>query len=238
MKKMKLSPTSLLILSVCICGLLFTNCGGGGSGSSLKKNEYLGNLPAIYDGYALKSAAMEKKIEEETQKLMAGGEKNFAKAEKMFDEYRAKEKELKEKFKADVQAETAKLVGKEVPVNYSEGLKNSGKHFYNISDIKLIDEKGDPKISFIVTAKDDFSVPSMKSYDYMIYYRLTSKDGALVQSTSTLIPVPLAREEQSFKKDFQLNQFAVGFNLSRHAADLATFSGLEFISKDEYDAAK
>jgi len=227
----------LMMVSVVACGLIMVNCGGDGSGSSkLKKNELLGNLPALYEKHAAEMASLEKKTEAESAKLIAGGEKNYGKIQKLFEDQQVKEKESKKKFKADVKAEIAKIAGKEVPVSFSEKLKNSDMLFYNLSNVKIVDDKGEAKISFTITAKDDFTIPSMKAYDYMVYYRLLGNKAAIEKSASTIIPVSLTREAKSFKKGDVLSQYVAELNLHRNAAKLAAFSGIEFISKEEYDA--
>jgi len=167
---------------------------------------------------------------------VAGGEKNYAKIQKLFDDQKIKEKDIKEKFKVEVKAEVAKLVGKGVPVAFSDNLKNSDMLFYNVSDVKIVEDKGEPKVSLTITAKEDFTIPPMKAYDYSIYYRMKGGDGIIKESASVIIPISLAREAKSFKKDDMLNQSSIEFNFGRYAADLATFSGIEFITQEEYNA--
>lgn len=230
----------LFIVSALACGLMLAGCGGTGSGSGgskLKKNDYLGSLPALYESYNADLAALEAKVEEEGTKLFAGGEKNAGKIQKLFDDQKAREKAMKEKFEADVKAETAKLAGKDVPVSYSEQLKNSGKLYYTVTQAKIVEEKGEPKLAVTIAAKDDFTIPSMKAYDYTIYYRLAGAEGASLQrSASVIIPVALAREAKEFRKGDELNKTVIGFNLSNYPADRAAFSGIEFITKEEYDS--
>jgi hypothetical protein len=198
MRKAKFSVKGLFVVSALACGLVFTNCSGGNGvscSSTLKTNEYLGKLPALYEGYSNEIAAMEKKLEEKGEKLMAGGEK--------------------------------------VPVTFSEKLQNPGTLFYNISDVKIVEDKGEPKISFTVTAKEDFTIASMKAYDYRIYHRLIGSNGVLENSEYTIFPVLLTREVKSFKKGDILEQASVGLNLERYASDRATLSNIEFILSEE-----
>lgn len=233
----------MIVFALIMCGTMLTNCGGNGSGSNsskLKKNEYLGNLPALYENYETGKDALEKKTEAESEKLLSGGEKNYSKIQKLFDDQKIKEKEMKEKFNADVKAELAKIVGKEVPVSFSDKLKNSDKFYFNVSDVKIVEQRGEPRISFTITAKDDFTVQSMKGYDYNVYFRLIGADGATLEnSTSTTIPISLSLDVKSFKKgDVLLDSYnVIGFNLGRYAVDRANFSGIEFISKEEYNEA-
>lgn len=144
---------------------------------------------------------------------------------------------MKDKLQADVSAEIAKLAGKEIPVSYSLNLKNSDKFCYTVAPVKIIEERGEPKLAIALSAKDDFTIPSMKAYDYMVYYRLVGADGAtLAHAKSAIIFTPLAREVKSFKKGEALTQTNVGLNLGRYAADRVAFSGIEFITAEEYNA--
>jgi hypothetical protein len=216
-------------------------CGGGsGSGSGggkIKKNEFLGNLPALYDGYNSEKAAMEAKLETESNKLMAGGEKNYDKVQKLFDDQSLREEELEEKLIADMQAELSKLAGKAIPVVFSQKLRDSGTLFFDIADAALVDDRGEVGLSFNIKAREDFTIPSMKAYDYTIFYRLTGDQGATLEnSVSAIIPVPLDRQAKSFAKGELLNSSKVALNLGRYAADRAAFSGIEFITKEEYDS--
>jgi|GEM_PF-5879044 hypothetical protein len=234
MKKIRLH---LLIVSVLICGVILTGCGGGNGstkGSKLHKNEYLGNLPALNDGYKTAVASLKEDYEVKGEKITAGGTKNFEKLMKLQEERKGKEKEMKEKFQADVKAELGNLTGKAIPVTFSDKLKESDMLFYNISDVTLTGEGGGPIISVTVTAKNDFTVPSRKGYDYTVYYRLMSSNGPVHNTTGTLAPIELMREEQPFKKDFMLSKTTIPLPLARQATELATFTGIEFISQEEY----
>ncbi len=238
MKKMR------FIVSALACGLILTGCGGSGSsgesGGKIRKNDYLGNLPALYANYNAEKAATEKKIEEQGNKLMAGGEKNAGKLQKLFDDQKAKEKELKTKFDAEVKAELEKVIGKDIPVAFSEQLKSSDKFFFDVPVVKIAEQRGEPRLSISLTAKDNFTVPSMKGYDYSVYFRLAGKDGApLERSASVILPVTLDRAALPYVKGETLidSYVAYGFNLGNYP-DRATLTAVEFISKEEYDASK
>ncbi|MDR2970143.1 MAG: hypothetical protein LBV32_11165 [Tannerellaceae bacterium] len=236
---LKFPAKNVWVASALMCGSFLMSCGGsGGGGSKLGKNDYLGNLPAVYDGYNMEVAALEEKTNNEGEKLMSGGEKNYDKIQAVYDEQKVKEKELKEQFNTDVKAELSNIVGKEVPVTFSEGLKNSGKFYYDAT-VKIGELRDEPRLSVTLSAKDDFTVPSMQSYDYTVYLRLVGKDGVVLENSTTVImPIPLAREAKSFGKGDVLiaDYAALDFNLSRYAADRVNFAGVEFISTEEYNA--
>ncbi len=234
----------LLIAATVMCAAVLSNCGGSGSGGEgggkVRKNDFLGNLPALYTNYNAEKTGMEKKIEQESEKLMAGGEKNYDKVQKLFDDQKIKEKALKEKFQADVKAEMEKVVGKDIPVTFSEELKNSDKFFFDVPVVKVAEQKGEPRLAISLTAKDNFTVPSMKGSDYSVYFRLVGKDGApLERSASVILPVKLDRAALPYMKGETMidSYVAYGFNLGKYP-DRATLTAVEFISKEEYDASK
>jgi hypothetical protein len=123
-----------------------------------------------------------------------------------------------------------------VSFTFSEKLKNSDMLFYNVSEAKIVNERGEPKVKLVISAKNDFTIPSMKAYDYTIYYHLMGSKGALKNSTSTAIPVSLSREAKSFKAGEALSEIIVEFYLKNYAADRVDFSSIEFITQEEYNA--
>ena len=214
--------------------MILTSCGGGGETSGLKKNQYLGSLPAIYANYNAEKKAHEAKIEEQGMKLMAGGEKNTNKIMKLMKEDEETSKAMKEKMKTDVSAEIAKIAGKEIPVSYSKELTDSGELFYHVSPVKLIDNNGGLAIAIILSAKSDFEVPRMKGHDYSTYFRLIATDGSTIIK-SVLLPVKLDTKVLSFAAGEQLQENKFSIHISNKPELYADFAGIEFISKDEYN---
>lgn len=220
-----------------ICGIVFSNCGGNSSNSNLKKNQYLGSLPSIYADYNAEKKAYEEKVEKEGEKLMAGGEKNSDKFMKLMKEEQEATKAMKEKFEASVKAEVQKLQGTEVPVSYSENLKNSNEQFYTISGVKLIDENGKLMMTFIISVKDDFEVPTYKGGDYSAYYRFYATDGSTLQK-SVFMPIKTDTKPLSFTAGQVLLETKSQISMSNNPEPFTEFAGVEFISKDEYLTSK
>lgn len=213
---------------------MLAGCGGSGTkGSKLSKNDYLGSLPALYESYKTQTAEAEKKLETEGDALVAGGEKNYDKIQKLFDDAAAAQKELETKFKADVAAELPTLEGKEVPVSYSEGLTP-----FFTATAKLGAGRDEPVLLISLAAKDALTVPSMKGLDYGAYFCFVDAAGTpLERSTSVLLPIKLAQTESSFAAgEALLTDYSHGFNLGNYAASRVNFAGLKFITKEEYDA--
>lgn len=231
--------TKLICICTIACATLVA-CGGGPGGSGLKKNDYLGTLPALYADQAAGLEAIEQKANAQAEKLMAGGEGNHDKIQPLYDKATEQMEQLKTQLRSDVEAQIAKLDGGRIPVTFSEALRSSGMDFYEISGMKITGERNGssivPSIVFDIIAKNDFTVPGMQSYDWSVYYRLTKADGVVDRSTSVLLPIPLERSSRSFTAGTQLLSGArIPLNFSSNAAELADFTGIEFISKSEYN---
>lgn len=219
-----------------MCATLLASCGGAGGGKSgLKTNDYLGSLPALYADHAAELEAIEEKTNAQAEKLMSGGEGNYDKIQPLYDKASEQTEKLKEQFKADVAAELGKLTGKAIPITFSEGLKSSGMDFYDVADVKLVERRGEALISLNIKAKADFTAPGMQGYDYGVYYRIQTADGAVEKLTGVILPVSLERTSQSFAAGQLLKEATLPLNLSSNAAKLAGFTGIEFISKAEYN---
>ncbi len=214
---------------------MMVSCSGSSGSSGVKKNEYLGALPAIYAGYNAEKAAHEAKMEEQGTKLMAGGEKNTGKIMKLMKEDEEKAKAMKEKMQADAKAEIAKIAGKEVPVSYSQALVDSENLFYNVAAPKLIDNDGKLAIAFSLSVKQDFTVPKYKGLDYAAYFRLIASDGSTIIK-SVILPVKTDIKELTFTAKEPLTDYNFPVGISGIPEKYADFAGVEFITKDEYNA--
>jgi len=227
----------LVIVSVLVCGTMLINCGGSGSNSGAKKNQYLGSVPTLYINYEAERDAYEKKADEEGMKLMAGGEKNKDKFEKLTKEVNERLQAMKDKFEADVKTEVQKLASKDIPVSYSENLKNSNMLFYDISSAKLVDDNGKLKISFDAIAKNDFTVPYLKGPDHRAYCRLVTSQGDMIMKTA--FPQMVKSETKALDvkagekllEGYKIDPLS---NLKKNPDGCADFAGIEFITSEEY----
>lgn len=216
------------------CALLLAGCSGGGGKSGLKKNDYLGSLPVLYADQELAAEALEADATAKAEKLMAGGESNYDRVQPIFDKAIAAKEELEAQFKADVKAELERLADTPIPVTFSAALQASDKFFYEVPEAKLIAQNGRPAIVLTIRAKGDLNVPGMRGYDYQAYYRLLCAEGVVERSPSVILPVSLERAAQSFAAGTPLNPATILLNFS-HAAQLASFTGVEFITREEYE---
>ena len=217
-----------------VCGTILTGCGGSGGNSGVKKNQYLGSLPAIYTDYNAEKEVHEAKMKEQGQKLMAGGEKNANKIMKLMIEEKETDKARREKLETAVSAEVAKIAGKEIPVSYSKALLDSDELFYQVSPAKLVGNKEDIAIAIVLSAKSDLEVPRMKGYDYGTYFRLIASDGSTIVQ-SVLLPVKLDTKALSFSTGEQLLENNFSLYMKNKPEIYVNFAGVEFITKDEYN---
>ena len=231
------------LVSALACGLILTSCGGGGGsssggasgGSKLKKNQYVGSLPAIHADYAAEKKAHEAKMEKQGMQLMAGGEKNKDKLTKLMREDEETTKTMKEKFQAAVKAEMAKVAGKEVAVSYSKALLDSDELFYTVAPAKLTDDKGTLAIAFSFSVKHDLEVPRLKGHDYATYFRLIASDGSTIVK-SVLLTVKLENKAFTLSAGEHLLDNSFPLSFSSKPEQYVDFAGVEFITKAEYNA--
>lgn len=214
-----------------ICALILSSCGGGAS-SGVKKNYTFGNLPKIYADYDLSRENFEKKYEAKADKLERGDK---VKLMKLAEEADKEEDEIKEKHKADLEAETKKLDGKAIPFTMSDELKKSPALFYSIPELKFfINKSGDLAITCPITACKDFEVPKYKYSDYLVYYRFVGKENKNIVMAS-LYALESNYELVRITANQKLAEPALYLSIGRkNAADFADFEKIEFITQEEY----
>ena len=228
MKKRILTTVTTIVLAVVMMG-----CGGGsGSGSgksSLKKNEYLGNLPAIYANY--KSAEETNKMNDKKAQELSSVDKRV----KERDRLRKELSDISEKYTAEIKAENAKLAGKEIPFKSSKGLENLK---YEVQSVK-IDAEGKLVISFIFN--EDFKINSKNIQDYrQSYLRFFAKDGSTIgQTVSYNFGSAEGVSGITVKKDdLKVVDISSLHFIKSNAEKWVDFAGIEFVSAEEYKAIK
>ncbi|MCL2028437.1 MAG: hypothetical protein FWG79_08140 [Bacteroidales bacterium] len=216
-----------MTLAAIICGILFTACGGG-SKSGLKKNQFLGALPAIYADYELKETS----LKERAKKVANSGS-----LKKMVKEAQRQEEESTKnsaKFEADRKAEIKKIAGKTIPVSFKTPL------WYDITAATLADnDDGTPTIVLTAKALDDVTVRSSDGPNMSNFYcRFLDKDGAVIAQTAVML---------YYLTWGQTKTFATGDALKMHDGKdpqiyvdmrdpkgMVNFASLEFVSFEEY----
>ena len=209
-----------------ICAVIFAGCGGSGSGSKsgLKKNEYLGNLPAIEADSKLAEKADKEKME---KAKLTGDLGKMMKASTEVE----KEKKLRyEKYKVDIEAETQKFAGKEIPVSYSKAFLEETP--YEIASVTLM---SGGCLGFIVKAKEDFTVAAYKNLEEC-YFKSVAKDGSKIDKASIILSHQFSSSNTNYTKGHVLRDKSIGvyLGISRDPEKWVNFAGIEFITQKEY----
>ena len=123
MIKIKFSVKNLLVVSALMCGLMFTNCGGGsGSGKKLASNEFLGDLPNLVYQNGFKDSVRNAKEDAEMNKLNPSKISDWEKGAKIKEKFKAQKEEAKKEFNAELEKLKPAIVGKDIPFEMEEGL--------------------------------------------------------------------------------------------------------------------
>ena len=211
-----------MTLAAFVCGAMLTGCGGGGSKSGLKKNEFFGNLPRIHADYALQVKADKEANEKRGEKLLKSGNFN-----KMMTEAAKMEKEEKErdaKFKEKLEAEEAKVTGTAIPFAFSSELQASDPH-YTIDAVMV---ENSQYCFVVIASKIKRNFVGTRSIEFG--YRLIAKDGSTIKAEF----VEMYGIGENEPKSFCFSAFR---NLA-HAEAMADFASVEFITAAEANALR
>ena len=213
----------LTTVIVGVAAVIMSGCGGGSKKSGLKKNEYLGALPAIQADFKL-----EEKADAENLKML----RTKGPAEKWAKE-NEKVKEKRRKNEADLKAEWEKIAGKEVPFSYSKAFAES---VYEVASAKLASESK-LCIEFTFKVKQDFEVNNKNGDAYRLaYFRAITKDGSTITKGMYNLVHFSWGHPQSFSKGQTIgNPYALYLFQPKYAEKWADFAGIEFVTEDEYN---
>ncbi len=209
------------MIGILALGAMMVSCGGGGGA----KNEYLGNLPGLYEKY--------NKVEADLKTSIEG--KNLEQITKLYADVKVKEDQLK----ADVAAEMEKLDGMELPVSYSPELQKSFGLFYQ-AKAGITNNRNNPFLSLTLTAKNDLTVPKMsrEETNFYVYYHFIDKNGASIEKSKwSLCPFEFGKPERSVIKGDELysSKTARDIEVDDYPASYSGLAGVQFITKAEYD---
>jgi outer membrane murein-binding lipoprotein Lpp len=188
-----------IILGAALCATS-VSCGGGGA----SKNDYLGNLPGLYSKFSQAEADLKASVEG----------KKMEEIVEAYTTLQAKEEQLK----ADVTAELAKLIGREIPVTYSEALVASGGQFYEATAVVVKYNKHDdsPGLDVTITAGADADPQAL------IWFCLADKDGA-----------PIAGSGWGFS--LSNSPISYHIDIKDDPAAYAKMASVHFVTKEEKD---
>ena len=238
MKKLAILVVAATMMAACGGGGI-----GGGSKSGLKKNEFLGNLPAIYADYALAEKALKKEkeallkergitenmsnneIRAMLQALDSKEKEKFMERAEALDD---KDSEIFRAYIAAVKAEMAILGGKPLQFTTSEAFN---KLKIEVLDVRMHNESADFEARIV--AKEDFEITrdNSRMYDY-VCYREVAKDGSTIYAGLKKI----RHSRGNIKKGWtMINEGSFGFYLTGHAEHYVDFERIEFINREEYN---
>jgi len=152
-----------------VIGFTMTVCGGGGGGgakkSGLSTNGFFGALPAIYADNNLADDAIREKHKAAKEK--AEKKQNAKAYQKAGDQFDKDLEELSDKLKTNVDAECAKLAGKEVPFTASDNFRE-----FKVESLK-VDATGNIAMTTSDVRKNMMGVTSFK-------FKAVAKDGTVI----------------------------------------------------------
>lgn len=103
---------NLVYVSLLVSLFVMASCGGG-SGSSLPTNPYLGDLPAVIDAYQKADSILDAEGEELMMSIKS--EKDYPKFEKFMETAKEREAEYKKKRDDAIEKLKAELIGRDLP---------------------------------------------------------------------------------------------------------------------------
>ncbi|MDR2593185.1 MAG: hypothetical protein LBC87_00235 [Fibromonadaceae bacterium] len=220
----KFTLTASLALAMALT-LSLVACGGGGGSSNLPENKYFGKLPRIEDTWRTGNKTAKEKFEKDDSK-------------NAYDKYKKTEAELRDKYMADSKAEAASLVGKEIPVSYTDEFKASeAGQLFEIGKVKIItNADGYCGREIPVTVKKDFTMPSpVKNYDKFNAIQIgiwdIAEDGLLISQSGI---VPTFKDGELVKAGTTFTSGAGGCGNSNYAY----FSGMKIHTQNEKEPEK
>jgi hypothetical protein len=209
----------LTLITVIGATVMLYACGGGGA-----KNEYLGNLPGLYEKFSNEEANVKASLKDE---------KDMSKLTKAFEEMTAKEKQLE----ADVAAEVAKIAGREIPVTYSDALTSSGGQYFNAKAVTAENKRGGLNLVVSLTAKDAFTSTEAQAKEWVCYY-LADKDGAPIEGTRWGTAPLYNKTAAAFGAGDQIDKLDRYLDIKKNPAGYAKLASVRFVTREEYDNAK
>jgi hypothetical protein len=185
--------------------------------SGLNKNEFLGNLPAIYTDYQLaRQAHREKEDRSESITDFNRAMTESAKLEKA-------EEEMDAKFEALLADEYERGAGAKLPFGFSQALQNSNPDY----EIKAARIKGSLRGSSfcfdILAKKVNANIIGTRTID--LGYRFVAKNGSTIYAIFTTIYGPEA--------NVVIERCIGGFGLLRNPEHWVDFASVEFITHGE-----
>ena len=228
MTKSRFNLRNVIAGAICLAGVvMFSGCGGGNgsSGAGGKSNKFFDDLPKIYIDYN----AQEKALEEKGKAAIVAEDKDaYAKAVKASEELQAKFEEYKK-------AGWEKIAGREIPFSFSpaaqelELIKN-----IDITSAKLGEGDSKGNVVFTVKAKNDISSKLLDKGGFLFCKFVAADGSALYTGSFSFNPAKNYTAGQSMTY-YDVNPSIM---IIDSVALLSDFAKIEFVTQQEYDAAK
>jgi hypothetical protein len=198
--------------------------------SNLPQNDIIGSLPSILLDYDYAEEAAKERLEKQREK---GDAEKYNKLE---EKERVARGEREAKFNADMEAEWAKAVGKDMPFSTSEAFD---KLSLEVKSVKFVDKVRNFTVLLVV--KEDFKVSiyndSIRDYRNLSFNFL-AKDGSKIADNATpLIYVGAGGGgmEKSYKagEEIRIEGGGAWLNIDTNTEQWADFASIQFVTDAE-----
>lgn len=200
-------------------------CSGGGTGGSKLNNQYLGTIPAIHADY-------------NTQKAILDEKKQKMKDVNDYLKYHNEHDNALQKATEKLLAEAAKITEKPIPILFSDKFNESGNLFFtvksavipSIENTKATIKHDGLEIKMVILSNDDVKISNQQWVKYELHYRLVTTDGTTLRKGKSL------PSNNQFKAGDSMMEPSIHLSIMNNPELWADFAGVEFITKEEFDA--
>ena len=215
---------------ITLTAIMMASCGGdSATKSGLKKNEYLGNIPALYADYEL---ARQAHIEVSNELRNRIRETNSSEARKQLDKESDKFDRIAEKILTKVESELAKIDGNPIVFALSETMEK-----LNIKVEYLIFRADDftlkMQVSFVALHDFEINTYNWRNYD-QIHYNIMSEKGWIIR-TGRFDLVYLQHGQTRTIAKGQTFGNEVILNVDQRSECWAEFAGIVFYTSEDRD---
>ncbi len=240
---MRKITTTVICLSILLCGAVLNSCGGGGIGN-VKENEYLGKVPGIYVNMA--------KAYDKLGEDLRGAD--IEKHQSLRNEYQSLV------VKSDLMAseEGQKLIGRDIPFTSGDIYPDYKVTSVRVGDFQSGEGTGsiilrvmtEAKHDFVVNEKTTFGSPDPLSLrGARIYYALLKSDDHLIELGQTnpfnskptigsFKPETAYKNGETVKAGSLCQPDGSMITINCHSYDFTDFAKIVFLRENDYNAMR